>query len=229
MKLKLDVRAIGEVVVFQCQGRIVAGPEVLSLHAQVGDAVAKYGEVVLQLDAVDFIDSSGIGALMRLVQSARAKKGDLKLSGLSPQIRKMLELTRLLPLFDTYATVEEAITAAYLGTRYSPGIAGDPRPRVLCVYDSSDVRTFLREILCTAGYNALTTANIDDAKILLRATKAKQVLVSARLQTFYGRPTAKALQEIDPGVQMMVLDEDFSTQDPGEAAGKLLNALSAAN
>jgi anti-anti-sigma factor len=226
MKLRLDSRPVGEVLVVQCQGRIVSGNEVLHLHAQVGDSLAKYPDVVLELDQVEFIDSSGLGALVRLAQAAHSKKGDLKLCGLPPNIRKMLQMTHLLQQFETYDTVEEAITAAYLGSRYSPCKSGDTRPRILCVYDSSDVRTFLREILCAAGYNALTTANIDDAKILLKATKAKLVLVSSNLQSFYGRPTKRALEEVDPTVSLIVLEETFASQDPGEAAEKLLTTLS---
>jgi anti-sigma B factor antagonist len=225
VKLVLESRPVGEVLVVQCQGRIVAGNEVLKLHAYLGDSIAKYGDVVLQLDGVEFIDSSGLGALVRLLQAARSKKGDLKLSGVTPKIRKTLEMTHLLSQFETYDSVEEAITAAYLGSRYSPGKAGDARPRILCVYESSDVCTFLREVLCGAGYNALTTSNIDDAKILLKATKAKLVLVSARMQSVYGKPTRKAMEEIDPAVSLMVLDENFATQDPGEAAEKLLNDI----
>lgn len=227
MKLRLESRPVGEVQVTQCHGRIVAGPEVLHLHAHVGDSLARHEDVVLQLDQVEFIDSSGLGALVRLVQSARSRKGDLKLSGVPAPILKTLKMTHLLQQFETYDSVEEAITAAYLGSRYSPGKAGDTRPRILCIYDSSDVRTFLREILCAAGFNALTTANIDDAKILLRATKAKHVLVASNLQSVYGRPTRKALEEIDSTIQLTVLDENFATQDPGEAAEALLTKLSA--
>ena len=225
MKLLLESRPVGEVLVVHCQGRIVAGNEVLRLHAYVGDSFAKYGDIVLQLDQVEFIDSSGLGALMRLLQAARSKRGDLKLSRVPPNIRKMLEVTRLLSQFEVYDSVEEAITAAYLGSRYSPGKAGDARPRILCVYESSDVCTFLREVLCGAGYNALTTINIDDAKILLKATKAKLVLISARLQSVYGKSTRQALQEIDPAVSLLFLDENLATQDPGEAAEKLLSAV----
>jgi anti-sigma B factor antagonist len=223
MKLRLDSRAVGDVLIVQCQGRIVAGNEVLTLHSFVGDSFGKYSVVVLQLDHVEFVDSSGLGALVRLVQAARAKKGDLKLSGVPANIRKTLQMTNLLGQFEVYDLVEEAITAAYLGSRYSPGLAGDTRPRVLCVYESTDVCTFLRELLCSAGYNALTTVSIDDAKILLKATKAKLAVISSRLQSVYGKPTRKAFEEIDPGVALLVLDENFATQDPGEAAEKLLS------
>jgi anti-sigma B factor antagonist len=225
MQLRLESRPVGEVLIVQCHGRIVAGNEVFTLHSHVGDSIDKYGDVVLQLDQVDFVDSSGLGALVRLMQAARSKGGDVKLSGLPPNIRKMLQLTNLLAQFEAYDSVEEAITAAYLGSRYSRGKAGDARPRLLCVFESTDVCTFLREVLCSAGYNALTTLSVNDARILLKATKAKLVVLSARMQTMHGKPTSKALEEIDPSVSLLVLDENFATQDPGEAAEKLLQSV----
>jgi anti-sigma B factor antagonist len=227
MSLRIESRPVGDVLVVQCQGRIVAGKDVFALHAFVGDSFAKYVDIVMHLDQVDFIDSSGIGALVRLMHTARAKSGDLKLSGMQPAIRRVFEMTKLISQFETYDTVEEAITAAYLGSRYSKGIAGDTRPRVLCLFESSDVRAFIREVLFGAGYNAMSTANIDDAKILLKATKAKMVVLSSHMQTIYGRPTRKVLEEIDPAISMFVLDENFGTQDPGEAAQTLLTSIGA--
>jgi anti-sigma B factor antagonist len=226
MQLRLESRPVGEVLITQCHGRIVTGNEVFTLHAQVADSIDKYGDVVLQLDHVEFVDSSGLGALMRLVQAARAKGGDLKLSGVPPKVRKVLQLTNLLAHFETYETVEEAITAAYLGSRYSRGKTGDARPCMLCVYPSSDVCMLLREVLCSAGYNALTTTNPDDAQILLKATKAKLVVVSSRVQSLRGKPIGKALEEMDPTVALLVLEENFATQDPGEAAERLLSEVS---
>jgi anti-sigma B factor antagonist len=225
MQLRLESRPVGDVVIVQCHGRIVAGNEVFTLHSQVGDSIEKHGDVVLQLDQVEFVDSSGLGALVRLMQAARAKGGDLKLCGLPPNIRKMLQLTRLLSQFETYDSVEEAITAAYLGSRYSRAKAGDARARLLCVFESTDVCTFLREVLCSAGYNALTTLSVNDARILLKATKAKLVVISARLQSVHGKPTQRMLEEIDPAVSVLILDDNFATQDPGEAAEKLLSSV----
>jgi len=225
MQLRLESRPVGDVLIVQCQGRIVAGQEVNTLHHQVNDSFAKYSDIVLQLDQVEFIDSSGLGALVRLMQATRAKGGDLKLSGVPSSIRKTLQATNLLAQFEIYDSIEEAITAAYLGSRYSRGKAGDARPPILCVYESTDVCTFLREVLVGAGYNALTTLTLNDALILLKATKAKQVVVSTQMQFLRGRPTREVLDEIDPAVALLVLDENFATQDPGEAAEKLLSGL----
>jgi anti-anti-sigma factor len=225
MQLRLESRPVGEVFVVQCHGKIISGNEVFTLHSQVGDAIEKYGDVVLLMNHVEFLDSSGLGALMRLVQAARAKSGDVKLCGIPPRIRKVLELTHLLQQFETYDSIEEAITAAYLGSKYSRGKTGDARPRLICVYPSLDVCTFLREILCNAGFNALTTTTIEDAPILLKATKARLVVVSSRIQCLRGKPVQAALQETLPNVGILTLDENFATQDPGEAAEKLITEV----
>jgi anti-sigma B factor antagonist len=225
MQLRLESRPIGDVLVIQCHGRIVAGNEVHKLHTYVGDSFVKYSDVVLELDQVEFVDSSGLGAMVRLMQAARSKAGDLKLSGMRPPIRKTFEMTNLLSQFETYDSIEEAITAAYLGSRYSRGKTGDARPRMLCVYESTDVGTFLREVLCSAGYNALVTASIEDARTLLKATKAKLVVISAHMQSKHGKPTRQVLEEVEPSVSILILEENFASQDPGEAAEKLLSRI----
>ncbi len=225
MPLHLNSRPLGNVLVVQCDGRIVAGAEVYNLHSYVGDALLKYPDIILQLDQVSFVDSSGLGALARLVTKARSKGGDMKLCGLQEQVRKALDLTNLLSMFETYDSMAEAIMAAYLGSRYSKDKSGDAQFRMICVYDAADVRTFLTEVLCRAGYNALATANVEDASILLKATRAKLVILGANMQSVHGKPTRKILEQIDPNVSLLVLDEHFSQDDPGEAAGKLLEMI----
>jgi anti-sigma B factor antagonist len=225
MQLHLDSRPVGNVLVIQCEGRIVSGAEVTTLHSYVGDALLKYPDIILQLDQISFVDSSGLGALVRLVSTARSKGGDLKLCGLQEHVRKVLEVTNLLSLFETYDSMPEAVMAAYLGSRYSKDKSGDAQSRMLCVYDAVDVRTFLTEVLCRAGYNALATANVGDAKILLKATGAKLVILGAHLQMVHGKPTQKILEEIDPDVSLLVLDERFAQDDPGDAAAKLLQSI----
>jgi anti-sigma B factor antagonist len=227
MALRIESRPVGDVLVVQCHGRIVNGSEVNTLHAYFGDTRAKYADVVMQLDNVDFIDSSGLGALVRLMHTSRAKHGDLKLCGAPESVRKVLQMTNLLSLFEVYDSLEEAITAAYLGSRYSKGKEGDTRPRVLCLIESSDVRALLREVLQNAGYNALPTGKIEDAKILLKAMKAKTVLLSTKALAMDGRPAQDVLRQIDPGIRFVFLDDDVATQDPGEAMQKLLASLSA--
>ena len=227
MRLRLESRPIGDVLIVQCQGRIIVGQEVNTLHYHIQDSLVRYVDIVLQLDHVEFIDSSGLGALVRLAQAARSKGGGLSLACVPATIRKTLEITHLGSQFEVHDSVEEAITAAYLGSRYLREMGGDGRPRIVCAYDSTDVCTFLRETLCSAGYNALTTANIKDALVLLKATKARMLLISSHMQSVHGQPTRQLLDEIDREASLIVLDENFGTQDPGEAVEKLLSSIGA--
>jgi len=227
MPLTMNSRPVGEVMIVQCNGRIVAGSEVFSLQAHIGDVLPNHGDVVLQLEHVEFVDSSGLGALVRLVSTARAKGGDIKLCGVQPRLRKTLEMTSLLGMFEIYESEAEAIIAAYMGSRYSKEKSGNTQFRVLCVYDSPNVSTFLREVLCRAGYSVVTTGNLLDAKILLKATKAKLVILSAKMQSLHGTSAKKLLEEIEPSVSLMVLDADFEKQDPGECVAQLLESVRA--
>jgi len=225
MPLRLESRPIGDVLVVQCFGRIVAGTEVHSLHAYFGDTRAKYADIVMQLDQVEFIDSSGLGALVRLMHGSRAKHGDLKLTGVSANIRRVLHMTNLETLFEIYSSLDEAITAAYLGSRYSKGKEGDTRPRVLGLIDSGDVRALLRELLFTSGFNAVITARLEDAKMLLKAMKASTVILSSQMLVIDHQNSQDVLGQISPGARFVILDADFAKQDPGEAYQNLLAGL----
>jgi len=224
-QLHLDSRPVGNVLVIQCDGRIVAGAEVSALHFVVENSLPKYADIILQLDQVGFIDSTGLGALVHLASTARSKGGGLRLCGLQQHVRKVLEVTDLLSRFEIYDSLAEAIMAAYLGSCYSKDKSGDAQLRILCVYDTVDVRTFLTEMLCRAGYNALATANVDDARILLKAIGATLVIIGAHMQTVQGKSARRMLEEIDPRVSLLVLDEHFSQDDPGDAAAKVLQSI----
>jgi anti-sigma B factor antagonist len=228
MALRIESRPVGNVLVVQFHGQIVNGPEVHALNAYFGDTRAKYADVVMKLEKAEFIDNSGLGALVRLMHTSRSKHGDLKLSGVPAAIRKVLQMTNLMSLFEVYDSAEEAITAAHLGSRYSKGKTGDTLPRVLCLVDSSDVRALMREVLFSAGFSAVVSARIEDTKQLLKAMKAKTLVLSANAQSSDHRTAQQMLHEIDPGLQFVVRDENFATQDPGEAMQKLLAGLGAA-
>ena len=64
--------------------------------------------LIIDLGAVRFIDSSGLGALVSGFKNASAREGSLKLCCLQPQVRSMFELTRLHRVFEIFSSVEEA-------------------------------------------------------------------------------------------------------------------------
>ncbi len=63
---------------------------------------------VLELGGLEYIDSSGLGAFVKHLKSTRNSGGDLKLSALSPEVAKVLELTRLDQVFDIQENCEAA-------------------------------------------------------------------------------------------------------------------------
>ncbi len=67
--------------------------------------------IVIDLHEVRFVDSSGLGALVSGFKNASARNGNLKLSGLQPQVKSMFELTRLHRVFEIFPTSQEAVAS----------------------------------------------------------------------------------------------------------------------
>ena len=67
--------------------------------------------LVVDLQAVRFVDSSGLGALVSGFKNASSRNGNLKLSGLQLQVKSMFELTRLHRVFEIYADSAEALSS----------------------------------------------------------------------------------------------------------------------
>lgn len=68
-------------------------------------------QLVVDLGNVEFVDSSGLGALIATLKVLRARDGDMVLANVTEAVRSVLEITRLLRVFDVYDTPEEALTA----------------------------------------------------------------------------------------------------------------------
>ncbi len=68
-------------------------------------------KLVLDLSRLRFIDSSGLGAFLSCLRRLSAKGGDLKLAGMSKQVRAVFELVRMNRIVDIYGTREEAVRA----------------------------------------------------------------------------------------------------------------------
>ena len=68
-------------------------------------------KMVLDLSRLRFVDSSGLGAFISCLRKLNAKGGDLKLCGMSKQVRAVFELVRMHRVFDICATVEDAVRA----------------------------------------------------------------------------------------------------------------------
>jgi anti-anti-sigma factor len=209
------------VTVVTCSGRIVAGEESKSLQVCLDRLLPESPHVLLHLGAVDFIDSGGLGLIARYLTRPQDRRGSLKVCAVSPKIDDVLRITRLKSVFQPYATEADSIADIHRGGQ---GVDAFENPDVLCVDESQDVLTYLRELLKEAGYRTLTAANIPDALILLKATHPRIVVIGAE----FGRAVTQASAEfrsIASAGKVVELPAGFSEQDAGEAAQQVLEAL----
>ena len=109
MQLKLTVRTKDDIVVVDCAGRIVFGEESADLRDTVKMVITQSKRIILNLSGVTYIDSGGLGTLVALYTSARNNGGSIKLANLTPRVGDLLQVTKLVTIFDVYDSEEKAI------------------------------------------------------------------------------------------------------------------------
>ena len=85
---------------------MVAAPKLREVVAEV--VASGSSRVVVNLAETDFMDSSGLGALIGCLKAARQAGGDLRISGVQPQVKMVLELTKMDRVLTAYSSAEEA-------------------------------------------------------------------------------------------------------------------------
>ena len=96
--LTFEIERDGDTAVVKCHGRLVAGTSE-ELYQEVKDLLAQTKVVVVDLADLAYVDSSGLGTLVRLHASARKLGCEFKLLHLGKQLRNVLKLTNLLSVF----------------------------------------------------------------------------------------------------------------------------------
>lgn len=225
MSISLKHRQVGEVTIVKCRGRLVAGEESTAFRQYLDPLIPMSPRIVLHLAGLEFVDSAGLGLLMRYFIRAQNAQGGLTIAEVSARLAEVLKITRLDSVFQPYATESDAIAAAHRpGARLDASFVS---PQVLCVDRSSDVLAYLREVLKEAGYGALTAGNLADATILLRATRPSVVLIGPGLREMTGSGAAEEFHRLASARALVELPSDFAALDPADAAHHVLAAIRA--
>jgi anti-sigma B factor antagonist len=108
--MKITERLVGDVVLLDLQGKILIGEG----DDQLREAVTKLADsgktkILLNLAEVPYVDSAGLGEIVRCYTTVSRKGGKLKLLHLTKKIQDLLAITKLLTVFETYDNEEEAI------------------------------------------------------------------------------------------------------------------------
>jgi anti-sigma B factor antagonist len=78
---------------------------------EVGAVVPENSRVAFDMSRLQFVDSSGLGAILSCLRQLNANGGDLKLFGITKPVRSLLELVRMHRIFDIHDTRDEVLAA----------------------------------------------------------------------------------------------------------------------
>jgi anti-sigma B factor antagonist len=108
--MQIDERTVGDVMVLDVKGKVTLGEGDEMLKDKVNSLVNQgHKKIVLNLAEVPYIDSAGLGEIVRTYTTVSRQGGNLKLLNLTKRITDLLSITKLLTVFETYNSETEAI------------------------------------------------------------------------------------------------------------------------
>lgn len=110
--MDIELRSLGQVKLVKLRGRLNLGDAVDRLRDTLGDLMNSGDtRIVLDLSEVPWIDSSGIGLLVKILTSAKQKGGSVKLLNPSKFTVQTLKMICLLDLFEVFDDQERAVAS----------------------------------------------------------------------------------------------------------------------
>lgn len=108
--MKIAEREVGGVTILDLHGKILIGEGDDALRDAVNRLVdSGKTKLLLNLAEVPYVDSAGLGEIVRCYTTVSRKGGRLKLLNLTKKIQDLLSITKLLTVFETYDSEQEAI------------------------------------------------------------------------------------------------------------------------
>lgn len=110
MAFSLKTRKVGAVVIVDMSGRLAAGEPALTLRSAVRGAVDDGAtKFIFNMGDVSHIDSSGLGELITCYTTIRGKQGDVRLLNLTARAKDLLQMTKLLTVFEDFSDEKRAL------------------------------------------------------------------------------------------------------------------------
>ena len=108
--MQITERAVADVMVLDVKGKITLGEGDELLKDKVNSLVNQgHKKMVLNLADVPYLDSAGLGEVVRAYTTVSRQGGSLKLLGLTKRISDLLSITKLLTVFETFDAENEAV------------------------------------------------------------------------------------------------------------------------
>ena len=109
--MKISVRDVGDAKVVEVEGDVDLGTSKL-LRRTLFEALPRAGKLALNLEAIRYIDSSGIATLIEVLKDSQRLNKEFVLFGLSPAVEDVFRLTHVIRIFQVFRTEQEALGAA---------------------------------------------------------------------------------------------------------------------
>ena len=110
--MQVETRHEGDVVIVELSGRLLIGEPTVALRDTVDELLAAgRRKIVLDVSDLARIDSSGVGELVACLKTARAAGARLVLLQVKDRVRRILDLSQVLPLFESYDGEDAALAA----------------------------------------------------------------------------------------------------------------------
>ncbi len=114
--MQIDERSAGDVTVLDLKGRMTMGEGDELLKDKVNSLILQgRKKLVLNLADVPYVDSAGLGEIVRTYTTVTKQGGNLKLANLTKRITDLLSITKLLTVFDTYDSEADAVRSFNTG------------------------------------------------------------------------------------------------------------------
>ena len=221
MSLKLETHFCGKVFIIHCAGRIMAGQETVTLETALNDAQHEFAFIVLNLNEVTRLDSTGLGLLVRQTARLNKRGGTIRLAGAQPFVAHLLSITKLAGFLQSYPTEEEAIRS--FATPRSTNRPDSPGGLRLLVFDpSADLCSFIKAVLTPHGFDVRTTCSFRDAKTLVRVDEVDCILAGPGTPQLSAEAASRELSAISPKASALWLDADFKSREASAATEALL-------
>ncbi len=108
--MQIEERQADDVMILDLKGKLTIGEGDELLKDKVYSLIQQgHKKLILNLEGVPYVDSAGLGEIVRTYTTVSRQGGHLKLLNLTKRIEDLLSITKLLTVFDTYETEQEAL------------------------------------------------------------------------------------------------------------------------
>ena len=110
--MQIEERPSGDVMILDVTGKLTIGEGDELLKNKINSLIQQgHKKLILNLEGVPYVDSAGLGEIVRTYTTVSRQGGSLKLLNLTKRIEDLLSITKLLTVFDTYDSEQDALNS----------------------------------------------------------------------------------------------------------------------